>query len=170
MALYVPILREIWPSLLWLGRHRGTGTVRVGLVRGLRLSRDALASSVAHDAHSIVVAGTNDKDMLAAIKSVERLQGRLVSVHDELILASLPLPTIVGLLSKLYLNEVTRQMERVTSAAQELRCTLTNLFMMLSFLALSVIHELKLTDQGLFNVLDSKFVSLASHEASLETS
>ncbi|UCE63934.1 MAG: adenine deaminase [Nitrospirota bacterium] len=140
-------------------RHKATGNVGLGMVHGLGLRRGALASSVAHDSHNIVVAGTNDHDMLAAIKFVDHLQGGLVVVDDGVILASLPLP-IAGLLSDLSLNEVAHLMEGVTSAARRLGSSLTNPFMMLSFLALPVIPELKLTDRGLFNVLDSKFVSL----------
>jgi adenine deaminase len=140
-------------------RHKATGHVGLGLVHGLGLRTGALASSVAHDSHNIVVAGMNDHDMLAAIKFVEHLQGGLVVVNNGSILASLPLP-IAGLLSDLPLNEVARLMGGVTSAAQGLGSLLTNPFMTLSFLALPVIPELKLTDRGLFNVLDSKFVSL----------
>jgi adenine deaminase len=140
-------------------RHKATGNVGVGFVHGLGLRTGALASSVAHDSHNIVVAGMNDEDMVSAIKCVEHLQGGLVVVNDGSILASLPLP-IAGLLSDLSLHEVVREMEEVNSAAQGLGSSLTNPFMMLSFLALPVIPELKLTDRGLFNVLDSQFVSL----------
>ncbi len=119
----------------------------------------ALASSVAHDSHNVVVAGMKDGDMLAAVRAVEQLGGGLVAVRDEKVLAAVPLP-IAGLLSDLPLEQVAKQMEETVAAARALGCSLPNPFMSLSFLALPVIPALKLTDRGLVDVAKGSFVPL----------
>jgi adenine deaminase len=140
-------------------RHHGTGNVGVGFARGLGVRQGAIASSVAHDSHNIVVAGANDRDMLAAVKTVERLEGGLVAVNDGRVLAAMPLP-IAGLLSGLSLDSAAKQMADVMVAARTLGCLLPRPFMALSFLALPVIPELKLTDRGLVDVARSALVPL----------
>ena len=140
-------------------RHRGTGNVGLGLVRGLGLKGGALASTVAHDSHNIVVVGTNDDDMrLAVARLVELGGGQVVVAHGE-ILAELPLP-IAGLMSDLPLEEVVRRGGELKKAAKNLGCGLSDPFMQLSFLALPVIPELKLTDLGLVDVKKFELVSL----------
>lgn len=132
-------------------RHRNTGNVGVGFVSGFGLQRGALASSVAHDSHNIIVVGTNDEDMLTAIRAIESLGGGQVAVADGDVLAALPLP-IAGLMSDRPIEEVAQMDEEIHAAAQELGCTLSSSFMTLSFLALPVIPALKLTDKGLVDV------------------
>lgn len=131
-------------------RHRATGNVGVGFVRGFKLKRGALASTVAHDAHNVVVAGTNDADLCFAIQELERLQGGLVAVANGEVKAELPLP-IAGLVSDRPLAQVIRLMDALNATARELGCELPAPFMSLSFLALSPIPALKLTDQGLID-------------------
>jgi adenine deaminase len=138
-------------KLAVIERHKASGNIGVGLVRGFGLKRGALASSIAHDSHNIVVVGVEDEDMLAAAKEVERLQGGLVAVADGTVLAALPLP-IAGLLSDEPLETVVQQLRRVETAAAGLGCTLPSPFSTLSFLALPVIPQLRLTDLGLVDV------------------
>jgi adenine deaminase len=138
-------------------RHRATGNVGVGLVQGFGLRAGALASSVAHDAHNVVVVGTNDRDMLAAVGAVADIQGGLVVVRDGEVTASLPLP-IGGLMSDLPFEQVAAQLDQVEAAAREIGCRAERPFMALSFLALSVIPSLKLTDRGLVDVDAWEFV------------
>jgi adenine deaminase len=139
-------------KLVVVERHRATGKVGVGFVRGFKLKSGALASSVAHDAHNVVVVGTNDADIVCAIKRLETLQGGLVAVADGEIKAELGLP-IAGLVSDKPLDEVIRLMADLNAAAHALGSDLPAPFMTLSFLSLSPIPELKLTDQGLIDAV-----------------
>lgn len=138
-------------KLVVIERHRASGNIGVGLVRGFSLKRGALASSIAHDSHNIVVVGVEDEDIFAAAKEVERLQGGLVVVAEGRVLAALTLP-IAGLLSDEPLETVVQQLSRVETAAADLGCTLASPFSTLSFLALPVIPQLRLTDLGLVDV------------------
>lgn len=137
-------------KLVVVERHRATGNVGVGFVRGFKLKNGALASSVAHDAHNVVVVGTNDTDILSAILQLEKLQGGLVAVADGEVKAELGLP-IAGLVSDKPLDEVIQHMAGLNAAAHALGTDLAAPFMMLSFLSLSPIPELRLTDQGLID-------------------
>jgi adenine deaminase len=139
-------------------RHRATGNVGLGMVTGFRLKKGALASSVAHDSHNIVVVGTGDEDILAAIQEIVRLQGGLVAVADGKVLASLGLP-IAGLLSDEPLETVVAKLGKLERTARELGTRLPSPFATLSFLALPVIPELKLTDLGLVDVTEFKLIS-----------
>jgi len=132
-------------------RHRKTGRIGIGFVRGMGLRRGAIASSVAHDAHNIIVVGATDRDMLAAVRHVIAMQGGLSVVADEKILAQLALP-IAGLMSPEPVRSIQDQLTALTRAAGDLGTALTDPFMTLSFLALPVIPELKLTDMGLVDV------------------
>jgi len=140
-------------------RHRGTGNVGLGLVQGFGLKDGALASTVAHDSHHIVVVGTNDDDMRAAVAELVRLGGGQVVVKSGKVLAALPLP-IAGLMSDQPLSEVHRLSQELRRAAQALGSSLPDPFMTLSFLALPVIPVLKITDLGLVNVSEFKIVPL----------
>jgi adenine deaminase len=140
-------------------RHRATGNVGVGFVRGFKLKRGAIASTVAHDAHNVVAAGTNDTDIMAAIRELERLQGGQVAVADGKVKAELPLP-IAGLVSDKPLAEVMELIDSLNFAARSLGCDLAAPFMTLSFLALSPIPALKLTDQGLIDATHLRKTSL----------
>ena len=134
-------------KLVCVERHRATGNVGVGYVHGFGLQRGALASSIAHDAHNIVAVGTNDDDILAAIASVVATQGGLAAVADGQTLASLALP-IAGLLSADPLEATAAAYARLEAVAHDLGSTLHSPFGLLAFLALSVIPEARVTDQG----------------------
>lgn len=133
-------------------RHRDTGRIGLGFVRGFGLRRGALASSHAHDAHNVVVVGVDDADMAAAANRLREVGGGQVAVADGRVLAEVPCP-IGGLLSDLPVEEVSaavHHMEQVTH--ETLGVTLPSPFMAMSFMALSVVPELKLTDRGLIDV------------------
>jgi adenine deaminase len=140
-------------------RHQATGNVGVGFVRGFKLKNGALASTVAHDAHNLVVVGTNDADMLVAIRELENMRGGQVCVVNGEVKASLPLP-VAGLVSDRPLDEVMRRIDELNSAAHALGCDLAAPFMTLSFLSLSPIPELKLTDQGLIDAVHLRKTTL----------
>jgi adenine deaminase len=132
-------------------RHLGTGRVGLGLVRGFGLKRGAIASTIAHDAHNVVVVGMNDASMAAAVRRLANRGGGIVVVDGAEVLAELPLP-VAGLLSDAPLEQVVEASHALAAAARELGCTLEAPFQHLSFLALSVIPSLKLTDRGLVDV------------------
>jgi adenine deaminase len=140
-------------------RHRATGNVGVGFVRGFKLRRGAIGSSVAHDAHNVVVAGTNDADILRAIQELEKLQGGQIAVADGKVKAELPLP-IAGLVTDQPLPRALKLIDDLNAAARALGCDLAAPFMALSFLSLSPIPSLKLTDQGLIDATKLQRTSL----------
>jgi adenine deaminase len=139
-------------KLVVVERHRATGNIGVGFVQGFKLKAGALGSSIAHDAHNVVVVGTNDADIVQAIRELERLQGGLVALANGSIKAELGLP-IAGLVSDKPLGEVTSGVAQLNAAAHALGCKLAAPFMTLSFLSLSPIPQLKLTDQGLIDAV-----------------
>ncbi len=140
-------------------RHGATGNVGVGFVRGFKLKRGAIGSTVAHDAHNVVVAGTNDADILRVIQELEKLRGGQVAVVDGKVTAELGLP-VAGLVSDKPLAEVMKRIEALNAAAHAMGCDLEAPFMTLSFLSLSPIPELKLTDQGLIDAANLKKTTL----------
>lgn len=144
-------------KLVVVERHKATGNIGLGLVKGFGLKRGALASSIAHDSHNIVAVGTSDDDIFTAVKEIERLHGGLVVAADGKILASLALP-IVGLLSDEPLEVVVDKLEKLEQLARDLGTTLKSPFATLSFLALPVIPELKLTDLGLVDVNEFRLI------------
>lgn len=137
-------------KMVVIERHRATGNVGVGFVRGFKLKRGALGSTVAHDAHNVVVVGTNDADILRVIQELEKLQGGQVAVADGKVKAALGLP-VAGLVSDKLLPEVMKRIDDLNHAAHQMGCDLSAPFMTLSFLSLSPIPALKLTDQGLID-------------------
>ncbi len=139
-------------KLVVVERHSATGNVGVGFVRGFKLHNGALGSTVAHDAHNVVVVGTNDADIVRTIQELEQLQGGQVAVADGVVRAELGLP-VAGLVSDQPLDEVIRRIAGLNAAAHALGCDLEAPFMTLSFLSLSPIPELKLTDQGLIDAV-----------------
>jgi adenine deaminase len=150
------ITRDIL-KLVVVERHKATGNIGLGLVNGFGLKKGALGSSIAHDSHNIIVVGTNDEDIFTAIKEIERWQGGLVAVAGGEVLASLSLP-IAGLLSTEPLETVVTKMEKLERVAKDLGTTLASPFATLSFLALPVIPELRLTDLGMVDVNEFKLI------------
>lgn len=146
-------------KLAVIERHSGTGNVGLGLVTGLGLRAGALASSVAHDSHNVVVVGTNDADMLVAARTVVAMGGGLCAARDGQVLAKLPLP-VGGLMSDQPLGPVRDAVLQLLAAARELGCPFPNPYMAMAFLALPVIPSLKLTDKGLVDVDQFSLVPL----------
>jgi adenine deaminase len=146
-------------KLAVIERHRGTGRIALGLVYRFGLRAGALASSVAHDAHNLIVLGMSDADMALAANHVATHGGGVAVVANGEVLADLPLP-IAGLLSDRPIQEVADCLDALDRAARRLGCEISSPLMTLSFLALSVIPSLKLTDQGLLDVDRFELVSL----------
>lgn len=144
-------------------RHRGTGNIGVGFVKGFGLKSGAIASTVAHDNHNIVVVGASDEDMVAAARAVAETGGGQAVVAHGRVLASVPLP-IAGLMSDLPLEAVRDRVEAMTRAARELGGTLPDPLMTMSFLALAVIPELKITDLGLVDVGEFRRVKVLADQ------
>src|SRR6266567_2216375 len=138
-------------KLVVIERHHASGRIGLGLVKGFGLRKGALASSVAHDAHNLVIVGVSDRDILKAARTLQEIGGGFACVVDGEVLASVPLP-YAGLVSPLPAAELVQQLRALDAAAAELGCRLDHPCMTLSFLSLSVIPSLKLTDQGLIDV------------------
>ncbi len=132
-------------------RHTGSGRVGLGLVAGIGLRGGAIAGTVAHDHHNIIVIGAHDTDMLAAAKAVAAMDGGLAVVRDGAVAASLPLP-VAGLMSAEPIEDVRDRLDTVVAAARALGSPLHDPFMAMSFLGLEVIPTLKVTDRGLVDV------------------
>jgi adenine deaminase len=132
-------------------RHLGTGRVGLGFVRGFELRSGALASTVAHDAHNVVVVGVKDDDMLRAVRRLAETGGGVVVIDRGIVRAELKLP-VAGLLSDAGLEEVIAGSRACVEAAHDLGCRLASPFQSMAFLALSVIPSLKITDRGLVDV------------------
>ncbi len=140
-------------------RHRETGRIGVGFVNGFGLERGALASTHAHDAHNVVVVGVDDADMAAAVNRLAEIGGGQVAVADGRPLAEVPCP-IGGLLSDRPVEEVAAAVTRTEAASRVLGAKIPAPFMAMSFLALSVVPELKITDRGLVDTVRFEVVPL----------
>jgi len=157
-GVVVPDMDEDILKLAVVERHKASGRIGLCLVKGFGLKRGALASSIAHDSHNIVAVGTNDLDIFTSIKEIERLNGGLVVCIDGKIAAALPLP-IAGLLSPEPLEVVVKKFNNVEKTAATLGNVPPAVFALLSFIALPVIPELRLTDMGLVDVMEFKLIN-----------
>ena len=156
-GIAMPDIDEDILKLVVVERHKASGNIGLGLVKGFGLKQGALASSIAHDSHNIIAVGTNDPDIFTAIKEIERLHGGLVVCSAGKVLSALPLP-VAGLLSPEPLKVVVDNFENLEKAAAGLGDVPPAPFALLSFLALPVIPELRLTDLGLVDVLEFKLI------------
>ncbi len=138
-------------------RHKATGNIGLGLVTGFGLKKGALASSTAHDSHNIVAVGASDEDIYTVVKELERIHGGIAVAAGGKVLGSLATP-IAGLLSEEPLEKVVAGLDKLQDTARELGCKLPAPFATLSFLALPVIPELRLTDLGLVDVNAFKLI------------
>ncbi len=138
-------------------RYGKNGNVAVGWTKGFGLKRGAIAGSVAHDHHNILVVGTNDEDMLLCVRALEESQGGFVVAEKGRILERLPLP-LAGLMSELPAGEVETRLEKVRTAAASLGCQLKTPFMTLSFISLPSIPEAGFSDRGLIDVAKQALV------------
>jgi adenine deaminase len=132
-------------------RHHGSSGTGLGFIQGFGLKRGAIAGTVAHDHHNLVVIGADDASMITAADAILDMGGGLVAVAEGKVLARLPLP-IAGLMSDRPIEEVRAAYDALLAAARSLGSTMHDPFMAMSFMALEVIPSLKLTDQGLVDV------------------
>ena len=132
-------------------RHTGSGRIGLGLVSGVGLRRGAIAGSVAHDHHNVIVIGADDRSMRTAVEAVAAAGGGLAAAEGDEVRALLPLP-VGGLMSERPVEEVRNRLEEVVAAARALGSPLHDPFMAMSFLGLEVIPSLKITDLGLIDV------------------
>ena len=146
-------------KILVIERHKASGNIGKGFVKGFGLKSGAIASTVAHDSHNMIVIGTNDDDMLKAIKELVKSQGGKVIVNNGEVVAKLELP-IAGLMSEQSSSEVIQKAKELKQGEKVIGCSLDEPFMTMAFLSLSVIPELKLTDKGLMDVMTGKFTNL----------
>ncbi|MDX1358385.1 MAG: adenine deaminase [Clostridia bacterium] len=145
-------------KLAVIERHRKTGNVGIGLVEGYGLKHGAIALTIAHDSHNIIVIGDNDRDMLAAVAELQRCEGGMTICSGGKVLGTLTLE-VAGLMTDSPIEVVEDTIDEMTKIAENLGVNKgLDPFMTLSFLALPVIPELKLTDRGLFDVTNFGFV------------
>lgn len=140
-------------------RHKGSGRVGKGFVKGFGLRSGAVASTVAHDSHNIIAVGVNDKDIHRAILRLKEINGGFVIVDGGKVLYDLPLP-VAGLMTPLEADKVAEEIKSLETFAAQLGCRIRNPFIALSFLSLPVIPKLKITDYGLINAEELRVVSL----------
>ncbi|MBQ7764858.1 adenine deaminase [bacterium] len=147
-------------------RHRATGNIGKGFIKGFGLKSGAIASTVAHDSHNMIVVGTNDYDMYVAAVELVKSQGGKVVINNGEVISKLPLP-IAGLMSDKEFNYVLEKCAELNNASHKIGCILEDPFMTLAFMSLPVIPELKITDKGLFDtkifnftdIFESKLIS-----------
>jgi adenine deaminase len=140
-------------------RHRASGRMGLGFVKGFGLKRGALASSVAHDSHNLGVLGTNDGDMLKAAETVISMGGGQALVAGGEVKAALPLP-VAGLVSEKPLEVVAGEIRALHDAAAAAGCSIPDPFAVMSFLPLVPIPELRLTDMGLVDATKFQYTEL----------
>ncbi|OAO81802.1 Adenine deaminase [Anoxybacillus flavithermus] len=158
-GVFQPSVERDLLKLVVVERHRGLG-VSVGIVNGFQLKKGAIASSIAHDSHNIIATGTNDDDIINAIEHIKHINGGLVVVDNGHVLADLPLE-IGGLMTARTYEEVLGRLQTIHNALTTIGASDEfNPFITLAFLALPVIPELKLTDQGLFDVSSFQFIDV----------
>lgn len=140
-------------------RHRATGNIGKGFVKGFNLKCGAIASTVAHDSHNMIVIGTNDADMYAAAVALIKCKGGKVVVKDGEVISELPLP-IAGLMSDRDFDYVVNKCEELNKTAHSIGCRIEDPFMTMGFLSLPVIPELKVTDKGVFDTNKFDFIDI----------
>ncbi|ACO86486.1 adenine deaminase [Clostridium botulinum NCTC 2916] len=144
-------------------RHHETGKAGYGFVKGFGIKRGAMAATVAHDAHNLLVIGTNDEDMALAANTLIECGGGMVAVQDGKVLGLVPLP-IAGLMSNKPLEEMAEMVEKLDSAWKEIGCDIVSPFMTMALIPLACLPELRLTNRGLVDCNKFEFVSLFVEE------
>lgn len=149
-------------KLAVIERHNATGNIGLGLVENFKLQNGAIATTIAHDSHNIIVIGDNDADMYSCVNELIKIGGGITMCSRGKILGTLPLP-IAGLMSDKPLPEINNKLKKMNKTAFDVLKVNKTLdpFMTLAFLALPVIPELKLTDVGLFDVTKFQFTDIS---------
>jgi adenine deaminase len=145
-------------KVMVMERHGGPGTYGLGYVKGFGLTAGAVASTVAHDSHNLLIVGTDDEDMALAGNTLAELGGGMIAVKAGEILAVLPLP-IAGLMSDKSVEDVAQAVAKLDKAWKELGCQLVSPFMTMALISLPVLPELRLTNRGLVDCLNFKMLS-----------
>ncbi|WP_105956977.1 adenine deaminase [Apilactobacillus quenuiae] len=141
-------------------RHHNLGTFGLGLVHGFNIKHGAIATTVAHDSHNIVAVGTSDESIYKAIQEITKVGGGIAVVDDEKVLATMPLP-VAGLMSNKSWQNASEDLNAITQAFKQISGEINfNPFITLSFLTLPVIPTIKLTDQGLYDFNQQKFIDI----------
>lgn len=155
------VSNSIYSKIIVVERHKNTGNFALGIVEGFNIKNGAIASTVAHDSHNIIAIGDNDDDILLAVNELRKIGGGIVITNKGQIIGELALE-IGGLMSNKPINEVSNELENLKIIAHDNLGVPDEIepFMTLSFLALPVIPEIKITDRGLFDVLENKFIDL----------
>lgn len=138
-------------------RHHRTGSIGLGIVEGLNIHNGAIASTVAHDSHNLVIAGDNDRDMLMAAEALQECGGGFCVVSQGIVLARLPLP-IAGVMTDAPVEDVLARQQALLGRRQHRLRGQSDPLVTLSFLALPVIPDIRLTDEGLFDVTTMSFI------------
>ena len=148
-------------KLVVVERHKGTGNIGIGLIKGFNLRNGAIGSTIAHDTHNILVVGDNDRDILLAIKELEDIGGGITLVNEGVVLKSLPLE-IGGIMTGGDIDETNNTLKEMIDISYNVLLVNPKIdpFMTLAFMALPVIPKLKLTDVGLFDVEEFKFIQI----------
>jgi adenine deaminase len=161
-GMFQPSVNNDLLKIAVIERHHLTKNIGLGIVKGLGLKSGAIATTIAHDSHNLIIAGTNDFDMLTAANAIKEMQGGLIVVNQGKVIASLEL-SIAGLMSERPYLEVATSLHEIHLALETLGANKDfNPFLTLSFLSLPVIPELKLTDIGLFHVSKFEHISVES--------
>lgn len=156
------VLADLKQDILKLAvveRYGKNGNIGIGFVHGFQLEKGAMAYSMSHDHHNIVVVGADDTDMALAVNEVARLKGGLAVAADGRILGSMELP-IGGLMSQLPAEDVMTRLDELNEMARSLGCRMDAPFMSLSFVSLPTVPDLGLTDMGLVDVLNHRLLPL----------
>ncbi|MGE5603923.1 MAG: adenine deaminase C-terminal domain-containing protein, partial [Nitrososphaerales archaeon] len=152
-----PDLAQDLVHIALVERHHATGNVGKAFIGGFGLKKGALASSIGHDSHNIVVMGVDPEDMAFAVNRVVEMEGGIVAVEGGKVLAEIPLP-VCGLLTDVDAWTLAGQRQAVLDAARSLGCTVPEPFMFLSFITLAAIPAFAVTDKGFVDCLEQKLV------------
>lgn len=157
---FIPSLKDDLIKISVIERHNASGNIGLGILKGLGLKSGAIGTTIAHDSHNLILAGTNDKDMVFAAKELKKMHGGIIVVKDETILAQIQLE-IGGLMTNRNYIEIEADLKKLHSSIKIIAPDIDfNPFLTLSFLSLPVIPDLKITDKGLFDVVNYKFIDI----------
>lgn len=145
--------------LACIERHRGTGQISLGFTHGFQLKAGAVASTVAHDSHNLIVMGINEQDMALAANELVKMGGGMIVVENGIVLAQVPM-TIAGLMSDKSLLEVVKEVAELEKAWKQIGCPLNAPFMTFSLIALPVIPEIRISNRGLVDVTQFKLIEV----------
>ncbi len=140
-------------------RHHGTGKKGCGFVKGFGLKKGAMAQTVAHDAHNLLVAGTNDEDMALAANTLIECGGGLCAAADGKVLALVPLP-IAGLMNDLPAEQMADSLRKLNDACKQMGCVIDSPYMTMAYIPLACVPELRLTNRGLVDCCEFRFTDI----------